>query len=168
MKLEFLMLLLPIGMECALGSGCSSNQRLMTPPRITATGPVYRTTAVSPEIGDVVAFYFTLADAEDVPVDVAVEVKRLGGEFIAVGIAGGGTIANGGDGVNGLTAPPLGRQHRLLWKPPAELRATDEVRFRLTPTEPPIQAPPMALAEVIGASVTAAPFTLETLQPEPR
>lgn len=162
MKLVFSMLFL------ALGIGCSSNQRLMTPPRITATGPVYRAAAVAPETGDVVAFYFTLTDAEDVPVDVKVEMSRTPGVFVAVGAAGGGAFANGGDGVVGLTAPPQGRQHRLLWKPPAELTATDSVTFRLTPIEPEILPPPAPLPAVIGASVTATAFTLSTLQAEPR
>ena len=155
---------------CLLLAACSPSQRVQAPPRVTATGPVYTTQAVAPDAGNVVAVYFTLADAEDLPADVLFEVSRgVGGAFTALGSsASTGDVAVGGDGVKALTAPPAGRVHRLLWKPPADLAATEEVRFRLTPSEPDIAEPPHALAGVTGAAVTSAAFTLGGLVADPR
>jgi len=153
----------------SLSGACSDVLRVQSAPRVTATGPVYTTQALAPDTGNVVAFYFTLVDAEDLPADVLFEVSRGTGAFATIGSsAATGAVVAGGDGVKALTAPPFGRVHRFLWRAPADLAATEEVRFRLTPSEPKIFGPPRDLEGVVGTAVTSAPFTIAALAAEPR
>lgn len=139
----------------------------MSPPRVTAVGPIAAAAALPPDSGTVVAIYFGLADAESSPTDILLEVSRGDGAFVAVGKSpAAGSIAPGGDGLFALSAPFLGITHRVLWKPPADLVATETVRVRLTPSEPAIAPPPVGLEGQQGQSVTSAPFQVGSLPPD--
>jgi hypothetical protein len=145
---------------------CGDVQRLSTPPRVTALGPMYRAEPPAGETGDFVAIYLTLADDEENFVNLLVEVSRAGGAFVAVGSAGGGELAPGGEGVRGLLARRGGSLHRLLWKAPAGVGANASLAVRVTPSEPEVPRP--FFPAVVGTPVTSAPFTLGGLSLEPR
>lgn len=147
---------------------CGGNPRVASAPRLTALGPIFAAVPDLPDTGSVVAVYFTLADAEDSSTDVLFEVKRGAGAFAPLGSSSTGDVAVGGDGLLGLTAPPKGRVHRILWKPPASLTPTESVQLRLTPIEPEIKPPPQALGALRGEPMLSAEFTLATLEAEPR
>jgi hypothetical protein len=149
-------------------TACGGSDRVATPPRVTAVGPIYR--AVSPlgEAGVFVAIYFTLMDAENSPTDLLVEVSRAGGAFATLGSAATGSLATGSDPIRGLTARREGSLHRLLWKTPADLGATEAVIFRLTPSEPEVPPPPPSFHALVGQPVLSASFHLASLGDEPR
>ena len=149
-------------------AACGGRDRVATPPRVTAIGPIYR--AVSPlgEAGVFVAIHFALTDAENSPTDLLVEVSRGGGAFATLGSPATGSLAAGSDPIRGLTARREGSPHRLLWKTPADLGTTEAVSLRFTPSEPEVPPPPPSFQALLGQPVLSSSFNLGSLADEPR
>lgn len=150
-----------------VASACAGHDRIATPPRVTAVGPIYRAEAPAGETGTFVAIHFTLADIEDTPTDIDIEVKRGSADFARLGSPGTGEAAPGGDGMRGLTALRGGSPHRFLWKAPADLAADEAVQMRFTPSETSFPQP-TPFPRIVGAPATSAVFTLAGLLQEPR
>lgn len=134
-------------------------------PRVTAVGPIYRATPPAGRTGVYIAVYFTLADAEDSPADVLIEIRR-NGALTEVGTPGAGDIAEGGEGVVALTARRQGSLHRFLWEAPTDLAADEPLAIRVTPIEPRVPDP-LFWPEMRGAAVESSTFTLLSLSQEP-
>jgi hypothetical protein len=150
-----------------VAGACGGSDRIATPPRVTALGPIYRAQPPAGESGAFVAIHFTLADLEDTPTDIEIEVKRGSSDFAPLGSPGTGEAAPGGDGTRGLTALRGGSPHRFLWKAPGDLAADETVQLRLTPSETSIPQP-TPFPRIVGAPATSPAFTLAGLVQEPR
>jgi hypothetical protein len=150
-----------------LFAACGNAERVATAPRVTAVGPIFR--AVSPlgTAGTFVAIYVTLADNENTPTNLLVELSRdNGASFTAIGTGDTGAMAVGGDGTSSLTAMFSGSLHRLLWSVPDSIDLDAMLVLRFTPSEVAAVQPPFP--GFTGTPVLSAPFSLASLSPESR